>query len=107
MQLAHAYRGLAASLVEVADLLETTPTPAPDTPVTALYLTTTAYAQRHDVSARTVRRWLVLGLPHHKAGARVVRIHVSDADAWIEAGGANERSRPRTIKPRTKKAADR
>ncbi len=40
------------------------------------------FARRYKISARTVRNWLRLGLPHVKQG-RAVRIDTDRADAWL------------------------
>jgi predicted site-specific integrase-resolvase len=45
--------------------------------------TTERFAQRTQVSTKTVKRWIKLGLPGFKAG-RVRRILVDEALAWLQ-----------------------
>jgi hypothetical protein len=50
------------------------------------YMTAEQYAARLHVAPRTVRSWWARGLPIVRIGD-VVRVRVSEADAWLEQGG--------------------
>jgi hypothetical protein len=60
----------------------------------APFATIKQFAHRHQVSTRTIRNWIKLGMPSYKNG-RIVRIVVEFADRWVIAGGPNKRQRPK------------
>lgn len=59
-----------------------TPQPAP------AYMSVSEYAERVGVCEQTVRRMIGEGLPHARPRPRVIRIRVTDADAWIDSRSA-------------------
>jgi hypothetical protein len=44
----------------------------------------TSFGQRFGVSKRTVDSWLASGCPHLKLSARMVRLPVIEASAWVQ-----------------------
>jgi hypothetical protein len=54
--------------------------------VAGRFMTVPDFAALRNYSTRTIRDWCELGMPHSGTG-RGRRIHVSEAIAWIEAGG--------------------
>jgi hypothetical protein len=65
---------------------------------TTTYCTMLAFSSAHDVSIRTVKKWVTLGLPSYKIGG-IRRVSVEAATAWLESGAANA---PK-FKPRAKR----
>jgi hypothetical protein len=64
------------------------------------YETIEQTARRYLVSAKTVQRWLAHGLPCDRPTARIVRIQVEEARAFIESGALRvTRTRPPKRKP--------
>jgi len=68
----------------------------------SIYTTIDEYSLRLKVSNRTVKSWIVRGLPSISVG-RVRRIITEQADAWLAAGGAEQRTEKKTSK-RAKRA---
>jgi hypothetical protein len=59
-----------------------TATPANDVPE---FMTAEEYAARIKVQPATVRKMVGEGLPHVRPRARLIRVRVFAADAWLEA----------------------
>ena len=59
---------------------------APNAVQPARYLSVTKFAKLRDLSARTIRDYCDLGMPHSGEGHNR-RILVTEAVAWIESGG--------------------
>jgi hypothetical protein len=66
-------------------------------PRTSEYETIEQTARRYLVSAKTIQRWLAHGLPCDRPTARIVRIPVEEARAFIESGALRV-TRPRPLK---------
>src|SRR5258705_2080434 len=45
------------------------------------------FAERHDVSLSTVKKWVRLGLPTNGIVGRGVRVKVEEGDRWVDSGG--------------------
>ena len=56
------------------------------------YLSIDGFAQRFQVSEKTVRRMMHEGLPFERPRKRAVRIPVAEAEAWIKARRDAERT---------------
>lgn len=68
-----------------------------------VYATIDSFAERLLVSRNTVKRWLKLGMPSVCVG-RSRRIQIVQAEAWLLAGGAEERPK-RTKVSRVRRTA--
>lgn len=63
-----------------------------------LFATTIQFANRMQVSVRTVKNWISKGMPSVCVG-RARRIRIALADEWLHAGGAQVRpDRPKTTR---------
>jgi hypothetical protein len=56
---------------------------APAQATTAEWRSIDGFAERWNVSAKTIRRMIAEGLPHDRVRKRLIRIPVRRADAWI------------------------
>jgi excisionase family DNA binding protein len=86
------------SLAYDVEVTPTTPQPA--------YATVDGFAERLAVCRSTVKSLLKKGLPHVRIG-RAVRIPIERADAWLAAGGGQERKAPKRAKRRCSKGLER
>lgn len=86
-------REIAERSRELVSLLaaEQAPPPAP------AYLTIEGFAERYQVSTRTVRRMIARGMPFRRPRPLAVRIPVAAAEAWI--ASAPERAAPERVAP--------
>ena len=92
-------RGIAMQLQDLSRRLLGADPRARVDPLAPSYLPVHEYAARRRVSASTVRRWILFGLPVARAG-RTVRVRVIDADRWIDAGGADRAIEDQATKDR-------
>ena len=84
-QLAHAQKLFTEALAVLAVQGKTPSPPLPE----SVFVTIKTFAGKHAVCTRTVRRWMKLGLPYHRAGKRVIRIPLVEASKFVTEGGLN------------------